>query len=308
MASVRVRVSQDTTTSSVRRRKPLYTTKSPSPGSASFPHPALAARLPTLTPSPTRSVTPATLTLNNFRPIAYAFGARGQMDPPLPLYHPLGKLASSLPPLDAAIFGLPPLARTATTTRVVKVARSESSVSASTAPVRSGSGRRPVRARRAVAKLRDGSDATSGALATTTTADENQLEDTTNSDERQDGGSVVASPRKRGGRQAKRKRKDLYAEDGDAAYPAKRPRLPRQSTSSKEDQEESEEAQLPAPDVAFDEASSPQAVTARRRRLVRESNSPATSELAQATDTASNGKQSSAGARKTRSHSREDEQ
>ncbi|KAG6829550.1 hypothetical protein H0H92_004219 [Tricholoma furcatifolium] len=110
------------------------------------------------------------------------------MEPPLPLYHPLGRLASSLPPLDPASVGLP-------------------------TPVRSDD--LPARVRRPPAKLRDVAVEDEPTSAPATAAIPiGDLE-----------AREKPSPRKRRGGASKRKRRD--PEDGDATYPAKRTRMPR---------------------------------------------------------------------------------
>lgn len=111
------------------------------------------------------------------------------MGPPLPLYHPLGRLALSLPELDPTSLGLPPL------------------------PV-NDSRRSSARARRPAAKLREADEeddkaSPSPAIAAADARDK-------------------ISPKKKGGARpgagVKRKRKEA---DEDATYPAKKTRNPR---------------------------------------------------------------------------------
>lgn len=137
------------------------------------------------------------------------------MGPPLPLYHPLGRLALSLPPLDPASVGLP-------------------------TPVRSDdAGRRSsARARRPVAKLRDVEEE-SPILASVAPVVEVEIRD-------------KPSPRKRragGGGVSKRKRKEV--DDGDATYPAKRTRIPRGATNQNQagDEESPTESVMPVVEV-----------------------------------------------------------
>lgn len=117
--------------------------------------------------------------------------------PLLPLYHPFGTLALSLPDLDPTAFGLP------------------APVAVFDDPTRRSSNRH----RRPAAKIRDGDDpATSHppSFVAVTPAPESEIRE-------------KPSPRRRrgGGPGGKRRRRE--AEDGDATYPAKRPRNSRSS-------------------------------------------------------------------------------
>ncbi|EGN99630.1 hypothetical protein SERLA73DRAFT_179737, partial [Serpula lacrymans var. lacrymans S7.3] len=121
-----------------------------------------------------------------------AHSARKRDKSSLPLYHPLGRLALSLPELDPSTIGLSaPL--------VVDDANRRSS----------------GRARRPAAKVRD-ADETNDSISQATNANTSTLE----AKEKQ-------SPRRRrnGGGGNKRKRRE--GDDGDATYPAKRTRNPR---------------------------------------------------------------------------------
>jgi len=113
------------------------------------------------------------------------------MSPPLPLFHPFGRLAMSLPPLDPTLFGLP--------MRAIPDERFQ--------PKSSSRSRRPT------AKLRE--------------VDDLQLAPTVSTIAAVAAREVKErpSPRKRRSGAAKRKRKDV--DDGDATYPAKRTRIPR---------------------------------------------------------------------------------
>lgn len=113
------------------------------------------------------------------------------MSPPLPLFHPFGRLAMSLPPLDPTLFGLPTRATPDETFQ----------------PKSSSRSRRPT------AKLRE--------------VDDQQLAPTVSTIAAVAAREVKErpSPRKRRSGAAKRKRKDI--DDGDATYPAKRTRIPR---------------------------------------------------------------------------------
>lgn len=112
------------------------------------------------------------------------------ISPPLPLYHPLGRFASSLPSLNPTSMGLPCPVGLGDTVR-----RSSS------------------RARRPAAKLRDGEEEISPPIPPANPEVEEKEK---------------PSPRKRragGGGASKRKRKE--GDDDDATYPAKRTRVPR---------------------------------------------------------------------------------
>jgi len=144
------------------------------------------------------------------------------MAPPLPLYHPLGRLALSLPPLDPSQFG-------------------------HSAPISiddSDSGRRSsARSRRPAAKLRDAEEdelpirppiSKVSAIAAVAAREIKEK----------------ASPRKRrggGGAGAKRKRKDV--DDGDATYPAKRTRNPRGAGNLLAEDGSPSESVVPLPEV-----------------------------------------------------------
>ncbi|GLB37239.1 putative protein of unknown function (DUF3684) [Lyophyllum shimeji] len=115
------------------------------------------------------------------------------MGPPLPLYHPLGRLALSLPPLDPASVGLPtPI-------------RSDDQTSHSSA-----------RARRPVTKARDVSESDDLDNPLVPPAGTSPVLDVEVKEKQ--------SPRKRRPGGSKRRRRD---DDGDPTYPAKRTRMPR---------------------------------------------------------------------------------
>jgi hypothetical protein len=122
------------------------------------------------------------------------------MGPPLPLYHPLGRLALSLPPLDPSTLGLPNPIRIQDAVR-----------------------RSSARARRPAAKLRDAEDEVSIPVVTASAIGAIGTRDLKDK----------ASPRKRraGGTGAGSKRKRKEVDDGDATYPAKRTRNPRATGS-----------------------------------------------------------------------------
>ena len=113
------------------------------------------------------------------------------MSPPLPLFHPFGRLAMSLPPLDPTLFGLP--------TRAI--------------PDETFQPKSSSRSRRPTAKLREvGDQQLTPTVSTIAAVAAREVKER-------------PSPRKRRSGAAKRKRKDI--DDGDATYPAKRTRMPR---------------------------------------------------------------------------------
>lgn len=119
------------------------------------------------------------------------------MSPPLPLFHPLGHLALSLPPLDPTLYGLPEL------------------------PVPDELEERQFRkpSKKLQGKNREAEEEVETPVPTVSAVAAVAAQEL----------KERASPRKRrngnGGGGPKRKRKDV--EDGDATYPAKRTRLPR---------------------------------------------------------------------------------
>ena len=170
------------------RRKPQHTYKSPSAGDHSF-----------LILSPSSSKTPSTIPLSSSAEshqqmidLHKRFSRRKYpMSPPLPLFHPFGRLAMSLPPLDPTLYGLP--------TRAI--------------PNETFQAKSSSRSRRPTAKLRE--------------VEDQQLTPTVSTIAAVAAREVKErpSPRKRRSGAAKRKRKDI--DDGDATYPAKRTRIPR---------------------------------------------------------------------------------
>lgn len=209
--SVAIAIAHPEPVSSMGRRKPLFTYQSPPSGSKILPkiHVTRTTRNTPPSHSPTTTTTtttqtPATtvvtrrteLKLQPSRP-------KYLLDPPLPLYHPLGDFAKSLPELDAERLGLPVPAR---------IRDREISVDDDKPTLENG--KRSSRPRKPAAKLRDG---------------EVEEEIQGNGDEAEGENETVnvqvkPTPKKRRGG-GKRKRKD--ADDGDSAYPAKRPRHPR---------------------------------------------------------------------------------
>ncbi|KZT27985.1 hypothetical protein NEOLEDRAFT_1176156 [Neolentinus lepideus HHB14362 ss-1] len=185
------------------RRKPRVTYQSPScthPTALRIEPPSGA---PTSTPSSIASRQSATQVTNKLKSKSNDDKKKEEkeksrvksMGPPLPLYHPLGRLALSLPELDPELFGLPNTFFNIT--------------------VDDASRRASARTRRPAAKLRD--------------ASEDNTAPASPPDEAEAVAEKVTSPRKRRGG-GKRKRKD--PDDGDSTYPAKRMRNPRSATAT----------------------------------------------------------------------------
>lgn len=197
-----------TATVSAIRRKPKITYQSPSihynPPSLRIEEPALSfsRALAMITGSTSSSSDSDPSIRKKKRKVKKSEDGKGQkksvverpkysMGPPLPLYHPLGRLALSLPELDPATLGLPPL--TANWSR-----------------------RSSARTRRPAAKLREADeDGASSPAPVIASAASVEVKD-------------KPSPKKKGGARpgagVKRKRKDI---DEDATYPAKKTRNPR---------------------------------------------------------------------------------
>ncbi|KAF9245018.1 hypothetical protein BU15DRAFT_41623 [Melanogaster broomeanus] len=189
------------------RRKPVFTYQSPA-ASASSPH---LEKSPVMSPGATKSFLPRKLPqtqlsrtsskseLSQHTSTAAYKLSRHHIPTLLPLYHPFGALALSLPDLDPTMFGLP-------------------------APVAifDDPTRRSNRMRRPAAKVRDANEAATPPLPPfieVTPTLEVEPKDRPSPRKRRSGGG--------GGGGSKRKRKDV--DDGDATYPAKRSRNPRSS-------------------------------------------------------------------------------
>ncbi|KAJ7497139.1 hypothetical protein FB451DRAFT_1210270 [Mycena latifolia] len=196
--------------SSIRRRKPMHTYQSPAVGDRpSTVLSALSQKLASTSASASASLKSTPAPTTNIVVHTGLFPRKKYpMAPPLPLYHPLGRLALSLPPLEPSNFG-------------------------HSTPISiddSDAGRRPsARSRRPAAKLRDAEedDPPSGpapisnvsAIAAVAAREIKEK---------------ALSPRKKRAGGAKRKRKDL--DDSDATYPAKRAtRNPRGAANAVDD-------------------------------------------------------------------------
>ncbi|KAH9952120.1 hypothetical protein B0H21DRAFT_715896 [Amylocystis lapponica] len=200
--------------SSAIRRKPLYTFKSPTVSLSVVDAPIQAVSPQAPKAHPKVLVRPGTISLLSDSGLvaaehlaACARAVRPRKAPPLPLYHPLGPLALSLPELDPALFGLP----------------NSLTVDDDDSP---HSRRASSRSRRPAAKVRDrnrGDDERNAPQATAPT----QMP------EREAGGrDRTGSPRKRRAGGTKRKRKEVDEVDGVYPPPAKRTRNPRRGANS----------------------------------------------------------------------------
>ena len=192
------------------RRKPQRTYKSPCAGDHSFLILSLApfsknSSTTTLPSSSTEFSQPHQQAVDLHKRVARR---KYPMSPPLPLFHPFGRLAMSLPPLDPTLFGLP-----------MRAVSNEAFQPKSSA-----------RSRRPTAKLREVDDQpivpTVSTIAAVAAREVKER----------------PSPRKRRPGATKRKRKDT--DDGDATYPAKRTRIPRGTTGQNFEEDSTESMQL----------------------------------------------------------------
>ncbi|KAJ7727669.1 hypothetical protein DFH07DRAFT_230063 [Mycena maculata] len=207
------------------RRKPIHTYQSPA--AAASPNvaktlSALSQNLASTSASTPASKTTSVSTTNIIVRTGLVPRKKYPMAPPLPLYHPLGRLALSLPPLEPSSFG-----------HSTRISVDDSD-----------SGRRSsARSRRPAAKLRDLEEdeppsrpapiSNVSAIAAVAAREIKEK----------------ASPRKKragGGAGAKRKRKDV--DDGDATYPAKRTRNPRGASNVADDASPTDSV-MPLPEV-----------------------------------------------------------
>lgn len=171
------------------RRKPRLTYKSPSGADSRFSRPSLSKAISqhVFSSSPSSSLQVSGTKFEAIGTAMLTKRSKYSLRPPLPLplYHPLGRLALSLPLLDPASVGLP-----------VRSADSNRRISA--------------RARRPVAKLlRDGVDEDFALITAEPIVEVETREKST-------------SRKRKAANGSKRKRKEI--DDGDAAYPAKRTR------------------------------------------------------------------------------------
>ena len=213
------------------RRKPLLTYKSPSADDHVFITLSLSPST-SKAPTPPAKVRPPSRSNQIQREdVIRTVGSHEySISPSLPLFHPFGQLALSLPPLDPIKYGLP-------VPPVLDTAQESKSSS---------------RLRRPAAKLREVEEEAATILPTVSTV-----------------AAVAAreakerpSPRKRRGGGGKRKRKDM--DDGDATYPAKRTRLPRGNVGQNVEEElPMEVAQFDVPAIMESFSDLPE--TAKRR-------------------------------------------
>ncbi|KIM45163.1 hypothetical protein M413DRAFT_441844 [Hebeloma cylindrosporum] len=213
------------------RRKPLLTYKSPSADDQVFITLSLSPST-SKAPTPIAKVRPPSRSNQVQREdVIRTAGTRHYpVSSSLPLFHPLGRLAMSLPPLDPTKYGLP----IPPVPDIIQESKSSS------------------RLRRPAAKLREMEEEATTVLPTVSTV-----------------AAVAAreakerpSPRKRRGGGGKRKRKDV--DDGDATYPAKRTRIPRGNAGQNVEEElpmEAPQFDVPAIMESFSELPE----TAKRR-------------------------------------------
>ncbi|KAK7035286.1 hypothetical protein VNI00_012053 [Paramarasmius palmivorus] len=247
-----VSVQSATTVSSIRR-KPQFTYQSPSANEFREPTKLIVhSKKPLTSSKPTTSPGPTLSTLKPPTPPSKTntFPAGSS----LPLYHPLGRLALSLPPLDPAKYGLPVPIR--------------ADPDLLPQPTSTANGKSPWQTTSSNASnRREPSAAVSAAAVEEPNASSSTLVD-------------KPSPRKRRGGPggARKRRKEV---DEDASYPAtaKRPRLPRGAASAANSnvEEDGEEASAAVADAT--EERKPERRTTRSRGAAarRDSNASETS-------------------------------
>ncbi|KAJ7129824.1 hypothetical protein C8R43DRAFT_673011 [Mycena crocata] len=208
--------------SSIRRRKPMHTYQSPSAAERPTTIGTALSMFSQVASTSKSASTSSQKTTTSI--IVHAARKKYPMAPPLPLYHPLGRLALSLPPLEPSHFGH---------TAPISIDDSDSNRRSS------------ARSRRPAAKLRDAEDdeplsrpapiSNVSAIAAVAAREIKEK----------------ASPRKKrgvgGGAGAKRKRKDV--DDGDATYPAKRTRIPRGTSNLVAEDGSPSDSAVPLPEV-----------------------------------------------------------
>ncbi|KAF9071072.1 hypothetical protein BDP27DRAFT_1322733 [Rhodocollybia butyracea] len=241
LSARRVQQQQQHSSISAIRRKPRSTYISPSASEVRGPLHLLTTSSTATQHGPRSSSSlPKSFAIPSSK--SFSSSSKHTMGPPLPLYHPFGKLAMSLPPLDPTTFGLP-----------VPITIDDDSSRSSSHSKRSG------------VKLRDAAVETdpipptvaSGVSAMAAIA-AREIKD-------------KASPRKkRAGGGGKRKRNP--ADDGDATYPAKRTRQPRGAVNGNDEEPESPDASAnvvgdvsSAPGTPVTEIDKPERRTTRSR-------------------------------------------
>lgn len=186
----------------ISRRKPLRTYKSPTAGDHIYIPQAIES--PASSSSSRGKITRGNKLSLRTVDVKKENGTRTKItircncpkSPPLPLFHPLGKLATSLPPLDPTLYGLPVLAT------------SDELEERHSRRIKSSGGKI---AEEEVGRVRQDISAVAAVAA-----------------------RERASPRKRRTLGVnKRKRKD--GDDGDPSYPAKRTRIPRGQNGGEEE-------------------------------------------------------------------------
>ncbi|KAJ3794026.1 hypothetical protein GGU11DRAFT_349711 [Lentinula aff. detonsa] len=193
------RVSTQPASLSSIRRKPKFTYMSPSSSEIRGPLHLLSTSSSAMPTKPSVASPKPISVKNKTLPTS----SKRSMGPPLPLYHPFGKLAMSLPPLDPTAFGLP-------------------------ITIDDDSSRSSSHSKRTGVKLRDAAVETDPIppVASVSTVAAIAARES----------KEKASPRKkRAGGGGKRKRNS--GDDGDATYPAKRTRQPRGAANTTADDE-----------------------------------------------------------------------
>ncbi|KAF9047293.1 hypothetical protein BJ165DRAFT_1464958 [Panaeolus papilionaceus] len=241
------------------RRKPQFTYKSPLPGdntfftmSMAYSRTASTSTTATTTSSPKlKRTTSSTSDFSEGRHEHTSF--KYNFTPSLPLFHPLGRLAMSLPPLDAALYGLPVIQFPEEIEKPYAASKSsppKANDEDNDTPVPTVSSIAAVAAREAKER---------------------------------------PSPRKRRNNGGKRKRKD--AEDGDGTYPAKRTRAPRGTHGLVGDDDSALESVVEAaiPESYSDLAESIARRTTRSNVKINKRQSSSGSDTASVTGTPANG-------------------
>lgn len=182
------------------RWKPQITYRSPSASTSAFhlEGPLVGSDASSSSQSPSPQSLPLQLSLQRTTYQSKRH-KRWMNGPSLPLYHPLGRLALSLPDLDPTAFGLP----------------------APTVIIDDPTRRSSNRARRPAPKVRDANEPAPSPIPFIDVVPTPEPEP-----------KDKPTPRRRRPAGSGNKRRRREADDGDATYPAKRTRLPRNSTAA----------------------------------------------------------------------------
>ncbi|OJA18574.1 hypothetical protein AZE42_07948 [Rhizopogon vesiculosus] len=185
------------------RWKPQITYRSPSAGTSTLhlEGPPVGSDASSSSQSPSPHSLPLQLSLQGsiYQSSQSKRHKRWMIGPSLPLYHPLGRLALSLPDLDPTAFGLP----------------------APAVIIDDPTRRSSNRTRRPAPKVRDANEPAPSPIPfiDVVPAPEPELKD-------------KPTPRKRRSAGSGNKRRRREIDDGDATYPAKRTRIPRNSAAT----------------------------------------------------------------------------